>query len=158
MNGGSSNEATTASTVSLTPAGQQYLSQARPWIRFLSILVFMGFGFVMLFGFLMAVGGIMLPLDDASDTAFGALAGMEFVVIGFFYFFLALLYLPPAVFLWQYASAIQSLERNPSSEALEGALKHQRSFWRYMGILCAVCLILGVLSTVLVLFLTILTI
>jgi hypothetical protein len=112
----------------------------------------------MLFGFLMAVGGIMLPLDDVSGTAFGALAGMEFVVMGFFYFFLALLYLPPAVFLWQYARAIQSLERSPSSEALEGALKHQRSFWRYIGILFAVFLILGVFSTVLVLFLTILAI
>lgn len=128
MNGSSSNEATAASIISLSPAGQQYLSQARPWVKFISILAWIVFGFMIFFGFILAIGGIVLPFERADENSFGALSRIEFVVLGFLYILPAFLYIPPAVFLWRYASAILSLKENRSSEALENALKHQTSF------------------------------
>ncbi len=48
-----------------------------------------------------------------------------------------------AVCLFRYASAIVTLKAQPSAAALEQALKHQRSFWRVVGILTVAGLVVG---------------
>jgi hypothetical protein len=57
-------------------------------------------------------------------------------------FVLLLLYIPPAVFLWQYAGRIRRLQDGGGLPALEEALTSQKSFWKYVGILAAVVLCL----------------
>ena len=65
------------------------------------------------------------------------------------YMVMAILYVAPGVFLYRYANAIRDLKANSNDAALEGALKHQKSFWRYVGIFTVVGLIMAVVTIVL---------
>jgi ABC-type uncharacterized transport system permease subunit len=58
-------------------------------------------------------------------------------------------YVAPGVYLFRFASAIRDLKANSNAVALEDTLKHQRSFWRYVGILMAVTMVLAVIVFVL---------
>jgi hypothetical protein len=135
--------------IALTSEAQQYLNQTRPWARFVSIMMFIGSGFAALLGLGMivlgAVGGFTPSGRTGSAMPFGSTIGL--IPIGLFYLAMAVVfYLIPGVFLAQYAGAIRSLETNPSAEALETILKSQKTFWKYVGILIIVGLILTVLT------------
>ncbi len=56
------------------------------------------------------------------------------------------MYIAPGMFLWRYASAIQSLKASATAARLEDALKHQKSFWRFLGILTAIAVVVGILG------------
>lgn len=128
----------------LTKQAQEYLNQTRPWVRFLSIMVFLGAALMALGGLglaaAMMVGGLGA---SGARTPFGAVAGGG--VLGFFYLMMACLYVAPAVFMSRYAGAIKQLKETCSADALEEALKHQKSFWRFMGILTVIGLVIFVL-------------
>jgi hypothetical protein len=64
------------------------------------------------------------------------------MALGGLYLLLAFLYIFPGLYLWRYANAIDSLVNAPQSLTLEEAMKHQTSFWRFIGILTAVMLII----------------
>jgi hypothetical protein len=61
---------------------------------------------------------------------------------------LSLLYLPPALFLWSYAGGIAELQRGGGQLALEKAIRSQKSFWKYVGILTCVVMGLYVIGVV----------
>ena len=107
----------------------QSLDQTRPWVRFLSILMFIGVGFLLLGALFVLVGGAAMS------------RGMPTALFSIVYVLMAVLYTPPALFLWQYASAIKSMDQRQSS-GMEQALGAQRSFWRYVGILAVVLLVI----------------
>jgi hypothetical protein len=134
------------SQVSLNSTAQQYLNQTRPWVRFLSVLVFISSGFMVLAGIGMILAGIVGGAALSRTNPVGGPAVM--IVSGFFYFILAILYIAPGIFLSRYASAIKLLETTPSPEALELALKNQKSFWRFVGIITLIFLILTVVAIV----------
>lgn len=124
----------------LTPDGQKFLNQTRPWARFLSIMVFIGAAFTLLGALTVMLVTMTGSLFDAGIGAFGLAAGEGFI-IGLLYLAMGILYLPPGIFLSRYASAIKNLESTPTSLTLEQALKYQKSFWRYVGILTVIVLI-----------------
>ncbi len=131
----------------LSPLGQQYLDQTRPWVRFMSILAFVGAGFMALAGAVIMLVGLAGGLSDSgAGGMFGAIGG---VAIGGVYLGMACLYIAPGVFLHRFAGSIRQLKRDPNEGALEAALRHQRSFWRYIGIMSLVGLIVGVLAAIL---------
>jgi hypothetical protein len=70
------------------------------------------------------------------------------VAVGFFYMMLACLYIAPGVFLSRYATAIRRLKETSASNALEDALKHQKSFWRFVGILMVIGLVITALALI----------
>ena len=126
--------------VLLTTDGQRYLNQTRPWARFMSIMVFIGTAFMVLGGLALFLVGITGNLVTAGNNTFGQIPGGGFGV-GLIYLVMAVLYVPPGIFLSRYASAIKALESTRTSQALDKALKYQKSFWRYVGILTVVCLV-----------------
>jgi hypothetical protein len=141
MNG--TTESSPASAV--TDRTQKYLAETRPWVRFMSIIVFIGAGFMVIaalamFAFMSAGGAA------ANNPLAGVVGGSGAALI---YLALALLYVAPGVFLSRYASAIGRLAKDGSVSTLEDALQHQRSFWRYAGILTLVGLVLAVLVIIL---------
>ena len=142
---------------SLTPLAQQYLDQTRPWVRFMSVMTFVSAGLMALVGIgtlLVAVlGGVPATGDEgpkARAFAAGVAAGQAFVFV-----LLAFVYVAPGLYLARYATAIKRLKANATAGGLEDALKHQKSFWRFVGILsviglavAAVVIVLGILAGV----------
>ncbi|MDI9612994.1 MAG: DUF5362 family protein [Acidobacteriota bacterium] len=157
MTEGSDLEATNNDTmdpiVFLTPIGQKYLNQTRPWARFLSICCFVGACFTALAGFALLAVGLFGHIPQSQEIApwFGRCVG---VVSGILYILVAALYIPAGLFLFRYAGALSLLATHETTEMLENALKQQRSFWRYVGILALAGILLAVFIFFATLFLT----
>ena len=106
------------------------LRATRPWARFLSILGFISTGLMVVAGLAM-----MVIANDKLPPWMGAV-----------YLILAVLYVPPSLFLYRYASAIEVFLSVPSFETLGEALRQQKSFWRLIGIAMAAILLLYVVA------------
>ncbi len=130
----------------LTPLGQQYLDQTRPWARFMSVMTFVSAGFLALIGFVMLLVGIFGGLAARETGALGPLGGaIGMGLMAVLYLAMACVYIAPGMFLWRYASAIQGLKVSATTGLLEEALKQQRSFWRYVGILTVIVVVVVVM-------------
>ncbi len=134
--------------ITLSSRAQHYLEQTSPWVRFISILNFVCAGLMFLLGLVMMLVGLagrLAPNDIGIGRSAlpGAVAG---VLLGMIYLLLACLYIAPGVFLSRYASAIRFLRSNRTADALEDAVRHQKSFWRYVGILALIGLVVAVLG------------
>jgi hypothetical protein len=135
-----------AADLSAVPAGmsaEQFtqgmvtaLHKTRPWVRFLSVLGFVGCGLAVLVALLMLVMGIFMP-------EFGNGMGVLAAVL---YLFLAVVWFVPALSLHRYANSITRVVEGPGTPTIEDALEQQRSFWRIVGIMTLVMLGLYVLA------------
>jgi len=132
--------------IPLTPTAKQQLDQTRPWVKFMSIMIFVTSAFMVVMAILMVTVGLGPRFAPPGHGRLGALGAIGFfanVAAAFFYILLAILYVTPGVFLWRFAGAIRVLEASRSPEALEEALASQKSFWRYVGILTVIGLVLA---------------
>lgn len=122
----------------------QYAVQMRPWVRLMSWLTFIGAGFMFLVGLAVVLMGVLAGGQAATgEYPFGgAIAG---TAIGCLYALMGLIYLPPAVFLRRSANAIKRMASGDQTAAFEGLLKNQKSFWRFVGILSLICIVLMVI-------------
>jgi len=134
--------------ISFSSTAQNFLNQTKPWIRFMSVMIFISAALMAVVGIglmLMSIGTGMMP---AASGRFGAVA--PGIGTGFLYIILALVYVAPGIFLSRYASAIKLLQTNRSAQTLEDAMRSQKSFWRYVGILTIVGIALTIVAIVLV--------
>ncbi len=133
--------------IALTAVAQRHLSQTGPWIRFFSILLFIFSGLTLLVGMgliLMGFAGILSPGSSVGGKLLPS--GLGVALLGPIYGLIAILgYLVPGLLLFRYASGIKALRSSLSAQTLEDALKHQKSFWRYLGILTVIMLVIGIL-------------
>ena len=113
------------------------LRQTKPWVRFISVLMFICSGFMILGGLFMLVGGA--AMTGAGGNPGMAAAGFG-AVVGGIYIAMALLYIVPAIFLWRYADQIARFDRDRSSGRLATALEAQKSFWKFVGIAALIML------------------
>jgi hypothetical protein len=111
------------------------LLASKPWVRLCSILGFISTGFMILAALSMMFAGASMGLGGAAGV--GA---------GFFYLLFGLLYLMPSLFLFRYASAIAHADESRQPNDIAIALTHQKSFWKFVGILVLISLILMVLG------------
>ncbi len=137
----------------ITPLMAQHLLATRPWVLFLSILAFIGCGLLVAAGLgMIAVGG--LSLGGGGDF-FTRGRPLPWIVQGVTYLAMALvmggLYAAPAWLLCSYAAAIKRYRYSGRSGDMEAALRIQKSFWKFVGImtifvlaLCLVVLLVGV--------------
>jgi len=123
-------------TITVTPVMIEHLRSTRPWVLFLSILMFISVGFMFLAGFMMLIA------SSAPVGMRGAAAGP---IIAIIYWLIGGLYLVPAIYLFKYASSIKDLIRGGGDSAMETALESQKSFWRFTGIVTLVVVCLYVL-------------
>ena len=111
--------------VPVTPLMVEHLRATKPWVRLISVVMFIFAGLIFLGGFFM----LLMP-SPGGMRGFGVGPA-----VGIVYFLLGGLYLFPGYFLHQYASSIQDFLQNGSDSAMENALGSQKSFWRFVGIL-----------------------
>ena len=107
------------------------LAGTKGWVRFMSVLMFVGAGFMLLVGLIMLVaGGAIAAGAKAGALPAGVMTGFAII-----YALLSLIYIYPALKLWKYASYIGVLLISGSMMDLESALNQQRSFWKFLGIM-----------------------
>lgn len=107
----------------------QLMYQTRPWVLFLSVLMFVGSVFMLLGG---------LAMFGMSAVAGSRGGGMPMGLMGLLYLPLAALYVYPAKKLWGYGSAIGRMTTSRATSDLEAALAEQKSFWKFLGIMTIV--------------------
>lgn len=109
------------------------LAGTKPWVRFMSVLMFIGAGFMLLAAlFMLAMGGTMAA---TAKTGGAALPAGMMTGIAVLYAVFAGVYIYPAMKLWKYASRIGNLLTTGAMMDLESALNEQRSFWKFLGIM-----------------------
>jgi hypothetical protein len=115
----------------ITPKVVNVLGQTQPWVRFFSVLGFLGFALVIA----VAAGIVLLALNAGR---------LEGAVVGALYGLFGLLYLVPAIFLSRFASDIARLRSTLRTEDLESALEAQKAFWRFTGFATVIGMVLMV--------------
>ncbi|MGE9269727.1 MAG: DUF5362 family protein [Verrucomicrobiales bacterium] len=110
----------------------QALKGTKPWVRFCSIIGFIGTGLIFLIAIVIGLSGsFMGSTGSSSFTGMSLLMGIIYAVMG-------LIYLFPSIKLWKYGSRIADLMRSQSVQDLEAALSEQRGFWKLVGIMMIV--------------------
>jgi hypothetical protein len=122
--------------VAFTGRAFDMLRQTKPWVRLMSIVMFVVAGLTLVFGIVIGIGGMM----SSGVRSAGIPAALGFVYIA-----MGLLYLAPGIYLFRYASRIALLVATRREDALEGALESQKSFWKFAGIITLVVIGLYVL-------------
>ena len=112
------------------------LAATRPWVHLVSVLLFIGAGLGMLAALIS-----MLAVGHAPG-------GPPAVLVGGVQVLACLLYLVPARYLYSYAGALGSFLQGGAVAELEAALDHQKSFWKFVGILTLISMVLAVLGIV----------
>ncbi len=124
------------------------LRQTKPWVRLFSVIGFLSIA-LMLFGALSVMAaGLMMSGSEGGDGA----ATIGLMAMGVVYLLMALVYFFPALYLWQYASAIGRLLGSEEVADLEEALNRQKAFWKFIGILVVVMFGLMLLAVLASLF------
>ena len=112
------------------------LAGTKPWVRFMSVLMFLGAGLMVLVALIILVmGGTIAATAKAGS---GALPAGMMTGIAILYAVLSILYIYPALKLWKYANHIGALLISSSVLDLEAALSHQRLFLKFLGIMVIV--------------------
>ncbi len=108
-----------------------------PWLRFFSIMCFIGTGFGVLAGLGMFATGMF---GAAFSEEIGG--GVLVAAMGGLYLIFALVYVFPGVFLFRAAGGVVQMKRGQVVAGLEKALANQKSLWKFMGIVTVVMLCL----------------
>ena len=130
-------EAPSMASLQATPRSIELLRQTRPWVRLISVLLFISVAINILIALVVALAGAGSGAPLAGGAALGP------VIIA------CLLYVIPAIFLWEYAGRIAELQMSHRSEDLEHALAAQKSFWKFVGILTTIALCIALLVVLL---------
>lgn len=118
--------------VPVTPLMIDHLRATKPWVRFMSVILFITVGLMVLLGLVMM---FMPSPAGMGSSAFGPVIGIIYILFGG-------LYLVPAFFLHKFASSINDFLQGGGDSAMENALGSQKSFWRFVGILTLVIICL----------------
>ncbi len=98
------------------------LRETRPWVRFIGVLIMIGFAAIVMLG----AGMLLMAATGAVNR--------ELAFIGALYLALSPLYGYPALCLNRYASAISRAESSREMADVVSAVLQQKKFWRYCGI------------------------
>ncbi len=130
----------------------QQLAGTKPWVRFMSVLMFFGAGMMLLLAVVIALAGSQMSrlsaIPGAAPGAAPMLSGMMGTMIAILYGVLSIVYIYPALKLWNYASRIGDLLMTGSQQDLVNALGQQRSFWKFLGILVLAMFVLYFVAVV----------
>ncbi len=117
-----------------TPDAAMYLRQARPWLYFVAIVGLIGAAFMVVAGLAMVALPSLLPDDNPELGFMGPVFGLVYLV-------LAAVYAVPCVFMIQQATAIGRVATG-GMDAVADVLRHYRNFWRVIGGMTLLLLVL----------------
>ena len=121
----------------LTKSMLKYLKQTSPWLRFIGTL-----GYI--FCSISVVGGIIFLVAISADYGLAdELGDFPAEIAGLFYILLGILLFFPSRFLHKFGEKIRRFLDSNSGEDLEQAFKHNKSLWKYIGIICIIIIIVA---------------
>jgi magnesium-transporting ATPase (P-type) len=123
----------------LTATMIRFLKEASPWLRFIGILGYIGAGFCIAAGIIMAIA---LMITGASQSAFGDFAGFASTFMGLIYLVAGVVAFFPARFTHRFGVKIRNYLLSGAEKDLEEAFKNNRSLWKFAGIMAIVYLAL----------------
>ncbi|MFZ1386840.1 MAG: DUF5362 family protein [Thiolinea sp.] len=122
------------------------LRKTRPWVLFIAILGFIFTALVVVASIPMFLGGSMM---GGLDTGVPGMPGTGFMVgMGVLYLLMGVIYFMASLYLLRYASAIKRAVTGLNASDLESALEAQASFWKLIGILSIVSIVLTIVFMV----------
>ena len=125
----------------ISPATIAVLAGTKPWVRFISVILWIGIAFMLLAA--VGLGAVMLTgMSGASGLDKGPMGAAGLIFMVALYGLMAFLYIYPAVKLWAYATRIGNLSTSRSAADLDAALNEQRKFWKFFGVLIIIMICL----------------
>ena len=107
-----------------------YLHETTRWTKFLAILGFIACGILIIVGFFATtLLSTMSPMNQSGAIPFPGF------VFGLIYVIIALFYLIPCYYLFQFSAKMKLALLKRDSMLLESALQNQKSLYKFMGIL-----------------------
>ncbi|MES2705843.1 MAG: DUF4339 domain-containing protein [Verrucomicrobiota bacterium] len=122
----------------------QALRETRPWVLLIAVMGMIGTALMLLGGL-----GMLAFASMGTYSGRGGNAGVPFILAAV-YLVAAVIYLYPLIKLFKYARAISALSRTGASVDLENALRQQKSFWKFVGILFLIGIVIYVVALVVV--------
>ncbi|MDB6003022.1 MAG: hypothetical protein JWR15_9, partial [Prosthecobacter sp.] len=116
----------------VSPSTIAMLEATKPWVRFMSVLMWIAVVFMLLGAVGMGAFSMLGLASQGKPSPFG---GKELIVMAVVYGVLAFVYIYPAIKLWKYANRIGSLASTRALTDLDTALDEQRGFWKFIGIM-----------------------
>lgn len=121
------------------------LRTSAKWSTFLSIIGFIGLGFMLLAALL--VGSVFSTMSDNMGMAMNPMAGiMKFMPL--FYVFLAAIYFFPVYYLFKYASGMKKALNFRNSEMVAESLSYLKSHHKFLGIMTIVVISLYIIGMI----------
>ncbi len=126
----------------LTNEAQGFLRETAKWATFLSILGFIGLGFMLLGGlFMLAAGG-------ATDAMTRGALPFPMSAMGVAYLLFALLYFFPVYYLYKFASNTKDAIASQNTQTLTSALQNLKSHYKFIGILTIVLIVTYIIGII----------
>lgn len=107
-----------------------YLRETIQWTKFLAILGFIVCGILIIAGFF--VGTLLSTMSPMNQPSAMPFSGFAF---GLIYVIIALFYLIPCYYLFQFSTKMKLALLKRDSMLLERAFQNQKSLYKFMGIL-----------------------
>ena len=123
-----------------SPGVARALAGTQPWVKLVSILMFVGSG--------IGLAGAVFTMTLGARRGLPGSTAMALVQM-----LLCLIYLFPASLLFRYGGAINTFLLEGKTSDLETALERQRSFWKFVGVLALIAVVLavvGILAAILI--------
>ena len=125
-------QTSTNSNLQLNEESKSFLKETAKWAYFLSILGFVGVGFMVILALFM---GTIFSKLGVFGARFGMMEGGFITVI---YLLFAVLYFFPVYYLFQFASKAKVAFSTTDNEKLTASFEYLKSHYKFMGILALV--------------------
>ncbi len=119
----------------------------KPWLRFMSVLGFIGSAMCLLAALGMVAAGALIPAGQNADANPAASAFFMFG-LAILYVLLAIPYLFLSLRLHRAANVAGDVLAQPTAENLAAFLTHHRKFWKLIGILSIAGIFLYIIAIV----------
>jgi hypothetical protein len=127
------------SQLTLTPASVAFLNETARWAKFISIVGFVGLGFLVLVGLFAGSIFSMIPQEMDTMGSAGLMKGFG-AFFGFMYIGMAILYFFPLYYLFQFSVKIKRAFQTNDIPVLEQSFEYLKSHYKFIGILMAIML------------------
>ncbi len=116
-----------------------YLNQTRKWTMFLSVLGFVGVGFMILIGLVLMFMGPAMSQQIPSSVPF------KIGYLGIIYLILGAVYFIPIYYLFTFSNKMRNALYANDMDILTSAFKYLRNYYRFIGVLVIVLISLYIL-------------